>query len=568
MTLLPRPRLLKYSSFKVPRLGNYDTTQRFLHTTAKSQWTWRDTLGMFSSPVLGMAHRWDRQLWKPTVYPEYKPGTKSIPMILKFKKSTLLITWYTWRLSLQGYNPNTWLSRASHLFRLGYPELAAGDAYKAHLLVTDELKSIDHATSVQKSGELTHLKLKSLTQLAKSLLAMGEHVGLREVCSEGLAVDSSHSELEQLSKAAAELSKRKLEEARNLGASREKKKAYVTYGGIWLEHYPFMTTRHTSRDENHIDTTKKSLERLSSNCSLASRSFSNSLQSASKGFGVYATVDIRPNTRLFDDETILGATDTGTSGPSASRGPEICENCCGCLPINSTSRVKSTCCSTVYCSEHCRETASRFYHLATCGRDFGWFFEELQRALGNDPARLWLRVLSICTQSDCHPLEHPLIARLISRTGGKIRRWTLRHNIVNPNRILKRLGIDIFQDLRFDTWVLQNVESRLMNNSHSHRTNSCRNVVAVNYLFSFLNHSCEPNAKWGTTQNGGGATAHDSTTLSVIAMKPIKKGQEICIDYAGVSRAPKKADRQERLITWFPDGVCECTRCQRETAVS
>lgn len=563
MTFQPQSRLLKHYLLKVPGLGNYYAAQKFLHTTAKKQWTLRDILGLSSSPVSGMAHRWDRQLWRPTMFTGDQPRTKSIPMILKFETRTLLITWCTWRLSLQCYNPKTWLNRAFHLFSLGYPDLAAGDAHKAHLLVMAKLDSMEE--SDPEWIKLSGLKMRSLTQLAKSLLATRDHVGLREVCSEGLAVDPSHSELGQLSKVAAEMSKWKLEQARSAKSSRERKKLFITQGVILNEHYPFMTTRHMSRDKNDIDTVKKRLEKISSNCSLASRNFSNPHQSKSEGFGVYATADIRPNTRLFDDETILGTTGTDTSSPFASKGPEICENCCGCLPINSTSRVKSTCCSTVYCSEHCRETASRFYHSATCGRDFKWLFEGLQGVSKHDPARLRLRVLSICTQSDCHPLDHPLIARLISRSwASQPSRWTLRHNIVNPNMILQQLGVDIFQDLRFDTWVLQNVESRLINNSHIHRTNSRRYVLAVNYLLSFLNHSCEPNAEWNVTQISGGATAHDSTTLSVIATKPIKKGQEICVDYNTVSRIPEKANRQKKLTTWFPGGVCECTRCLRE----
>ncbi len=237
------------------------------------------------------------------------------------------------------------------------------------------------------------------------------------------------------------------------------------------------------------------------------------------------------------------------------------------LPANSSKhRVNCKYCSTVYCSEYCQTTALMVYYQAICGQNYDWLFKGLR---GMDPnmhemrGPMWLRVLSTCVQSDCHPLDHPLIARLVPHFGGP-RPWTLRHDVIRPNKILLQLGVDIFQDLRYDTWVLQNVGIRLTTNQHGRRTQDGRPIRVVNSLYSFLNLSCGPNAEWKIAQVKDGATAHESTTSIVSTTRSIKKGEEICIDYNGVSDIRDKRKRQHFLAPWLPNGVCGCTRCQRE----
>ena len=566
MIVQPQSRFLKHSSFTLLPLGNSYTTPRFLHITARVQWNLRDTLGALSQPVPGMTHSWDRQLWRSTAFVTPAEG----PRDSTFQISVLWIFWYTMRLHFGCYNPETWYNRGTHLSKLGYPELAAGDAYKADLLAKARLNSINKEIAVNESIRLHELRRRSLTLLGQSLVAMWEHVGLREVCKEGLALSPLDGELQELSKRAEEILELKKERAESIQiTNREFKKGFITHGKMFPQQYPFMSAKHMSRDKNGIDTLKKTLENISSKCSLASRSFPNTFQSQSEGFGIYATTDMGPNTRLFDDETVLGVTDTDTSNSSISKGQEICENCCGSLPRISSSRVKSTCCSSVYCSKHCRETAARFYHSAKCGRDFKWLFKSLDGISGRDAAMkgpMWLRVLAICIQSDCHPLDHPLIARLIPPLPAPwFMPWTLRDHIVNPNLILEQLGVDIFEDLRFDTWVLHHVDFRLLGNQRNSRASGRRPLSAVNSLLPFFNHSCEPNASWYVARTSEGATAHDSTTITFMTTKPIKKGEEIFIDQKAVSGIPEKAKRQEHLADIIPRGKCACTRCQRET---
>ena len=476
------------------------------------------------------------------------------------------------------YDPTQWMSRANQLGLLGYPELATGDAYKARLLVQAKFdmhkgKSTALGRKVNVPFEddektMDTLRKNILTFLIDSLICLDEPLGTQKLVREARDYYPSDLRFKELSNVAINLLERKRHEIRTQSPSRKPEDLYNPTGHTFQEQYPFISPRHMSRSKDAIYAAQKALEFLSTNCSLAPRTFLNAANSNTEAFGIYATMDVKPGSRLFMDETILGAADTVPSHSLTAGRLEICENCCGSLLLNSTERVKSACCSAVYCSEHCRTTALAFYHQSICGQNYDWL---LRSSKGTNSysklmtGSLWLRVLATCVQSDCHPLDHPLVARLVPHFHDvSASQWTLRHNIIQPIRILQQLGVDIFQDLRYDTWVLENLGLRLKTNQRSDSTDDDREISAVNYLYSFLNHSCEPNAYWYTANVRDGVTARGSSTIVVVAIKPIRKGEEVCIDYCNVSQIRDRAKRQKKLRTWISNGMCQCTRCQRE----
>ena len=473
------------------------------------------------------------------------------------------------------YDPSAWLERANHLRELGYSELAAGDAYKARLLVQANLdlirgKSTELGRRVAANTPdflkgVTERLHASIFQLLVSLLKdLNEPSGLQALCIECREICPSDLSFQIYLEDALKMSNTIRSGRRAQYADPE----FEWTGWTHLEQYPFIPPKYMKRNEEDICAARNALEFVSSNCSIIPRTFSNGSSSQAAGFGIYATADVKPFSHLFSDETIFGATDTKSVAVSAPGRLEVCEKCCGILPLSSQQRVKAKCCSAVYCSEVCRSMASDFYHQAVCGQDFDWLLEGIRRTPEGSQAMdgpLWLRVLSTCIQSDCHPLDHPLIARLVPQWSTNMpRKWTLLHNIIRPNRILQQLGVNIFQDLRYDTWVLQNVGARLKTNQNMYNLRDGRRIRAVNPLYSFLNHSCEPNATWRPAPIQRGATAHESTTMAVFAIKSIKKGDEICIDYDGVSQYRDKATRQKALWKWLSESACQCTRCQRE----
>lgn len=162
-------------------------------------------------------------------------------------------------------------------------------------------------------------------------------------------------------------------------------------------------------------------------------------------------------------------------------------------------------------------------------------------------------------------MEHPSIAGLTPNYGSDVlRRWSLASHVDVPQRILTTLGVDIFKDLRYDTWVLQTIWSRMLNNQ--------RGVVQqqtpfgpiasreIFPLYSFINHSCEPNAEAYPPKT---ARAIGSFSLVIIAERHIKAGEEIHISYIPDEVNLNRSQRNLALRNWL-SGDCKCSRCRRE----
>lgn len=233
--------------------------------------------------------------------------------------------------------------------------------------------------------------------------------------------------------------------------------------------------------------------------------------------------------------------------------------CCGMANFEPDQDLSSdfslSCCNTPYCSKRCRDMALNSYHNVLCGENFDWPYEEcrtLPKAVALN-GLLWLRILAICVQSKLHPLDHPAIARLTPNYQQSCRKWSLSTMIRQPVQILEQLGVNPLKDTRYETWVLHTVWARVLNNQVGDGV-----VQSVSPLYSFFNHSCEPNAQAESPSGGG-------STKVMFATKKIKKGDEIFISYGGFTGTETKAERDALLASWIgSDGQCGCPKCQRE----
>ena len=338
---------------------------------------------------------------------------------------------------------------------------------------------------------------------------------------------------------------------------------YLIQGVIYLRQYPFTPPGYL-RSEKLIKSIQIEFNHATSKCKLArspSLETSNLSGHPSDVLGIVASTDIAPGDKLLVDTTVMGATNALLTPDELT-----CEACCGIVPSEAEEKVLAECCSAAYCSKQCQTRAEASYHRVLCCQDFSWLLEAAKSANHNNLPGLdglvWLRVLSICVQSDCHPLEHPLLARLAPQYKSEtVNRWSYEWNVNTPIRILQQLSIDVWADHRFDTWVLQTIWARLMNNRHV-RMHHGRPVYGVNPLFSFFNHSCEPNATWKPSTG----TSTGGTTLEITAIKSISTDEEIFISYCdggGDNNNLSKHQRQEMLMTWLAQ-KCSCPRCLRE----
>ncbi|KAM3418360.1 hypothetical protein BST61_g4359 [Cercospora zeina] len=165
---------------------------------------------------------------------------------------------------------------------------------------------------------------------------------------------------------------------------------------------------------------------------------------------------------------------------------------------------------------------------------------------------LMARCLLVCVQDNIsNPLDHTLIARLTPHYNPNLRKvFCLDKDISLLNSTLTRLGIDIFANHNFDTWVLFTLEARVANNAWSDPQTAC-----LSPLFALINHSCDPNLSWRSLP--------DHRTLLLEAKQPIKKGEQLSIEYDAFQHHKPLKERREKLRRWL-SGDCVCTRCVRE----
>eukprot|EP00026_Physarum_polycephalum_P006922 Phypoly_transcript_06975.p1 GENE.Phypoly_transcript_06975~~Phypoly_transcript_06975.p1 ORF type:complete len:349 (+),score=42.25 Phypoly_transcript_06975:591-1637(+) len=76
-------------------------------------------------------------------------------------------------------------------------------------------------------------------------------------------------------------------------------------------------------------------------------------------------------------------------------------------------------------------------------------------------------------------------------------------------------------------------------------------------LHSQMNHSCNPNVKSVTQRS-------PSARLDVVALRPIDKGDEICIDYVGSANIADVSERR-KLISEKYCFECKCPKCIAES---
>ena len=162
----------------------------------------------------------------------------------------------------------------------------------------------------------------------------------------------------------------------------------------------------------------------------------------------------------------------------------------------------------------------------------------------------------LCCKKDgvVHPLNHPLIARLTPlyrRKKGRV--VSLEADFAIPVAWLQHLGIDVFANPNYDTWVLFEIKARENNNSWSDPLHHC-----VSPLFSLFNHSCEPNVTWNTGK--------DCIALGIALQRDVKAGEQLFVFYDQYVEDQPLEARRDRMWRWLEDD-CRCSRCVREAAI-
>ncbi len=333
-------------------------------------------------------------------------------------------------------------------------------------------------------------------------------------------------------------------------------------GGVFPTPYPFMAGDFLTRDKTVFEGIEEDFRKVSTNCKVIRSTIRNT--PAGKGeearteddcIGVIATKNI-----IAGDIILTDAPSTCSIGVDADAGG--CPTCCA-RPIKN---FWNPCCSILYCSQTCADIAMKTFHPSICGKDFGYLYTAASKATATTDfsldALLLMKILALSLNENAdHPLKSQLLARLTPAYGFKEPKliiFNFEDHIQVPISILQTLGVNIFTNPLYDTWVLHTIRCRVQNNKHG-QTLSDWPGTSISGLYSMLNHSCDPNVDW--RHNTG------SSAVTLFATRNCKKGEELHISYIGSEgNSLTVARRREKLLGWF--GMdCRCEKCVREAEI-
>ena len=481
------------------------------------------------------------------------------------------------------YDPFIWLIRSKLYLKLHWPKLAMGDAHRAHTLIDEsrkrEFKYAHHVkyeiakrlcdgpafdgllpTEVLTS-DLGQIRIQNLLRetelnvavsLAHALFFARSFTECLDVIRKALLRFPEEIDLLTLRKFAKEAYEEETQDMPKWEIEEQK-----SFGEIRLCCYPWMKPDFLCRTPSTVQYIQDNLKRASQGCSVLKSSnvrdgLIQSGEAIADVFGLFAAKDIAAHGIVLTDRTCLCAIDDNK---------DCCTSCSGSLPHRP---LLLSCCKAIFCSNECIGLAKNFYHAAIYGKTIVDSHSAASASAGSPEymteTRLLLRVLSCAVNfPDLHPLEAPIINRMTStyRDSG-LRRFSLAANIKRPFKILRQLGIDIFANQNFDTWVLHTIMIRVQNNSREYRGNG-RFGIAINPLYSFFNHSCDPNVTYDVDCESS------SGTLRMKTIRKVRAGNELFISYIPEKDLQEPVEeRRKKLRHWF-GGDCQCPRCRKES---
>ncbi|TGO52363.1 hypothetical protein BOTNAR_0327g00090 [Botryotinia narcissicola] len=531
-------------------------------------------------------------LWRPDIYKPSSACEIAPHQILEAEALESEIkdfAQFTKDITETPYDPENWLNRGNCLRRLGYPELALGDVQKARLLVEAALENDStlgtdaHKAYSQKIWQLhqTHpawMPRKTQVATPESLRALVTvllkrlELQIWSELMEGLMASNCCSDYLEVSKDAvakfpddqvfpSEVTNAEswFEQRQNIlqgyvgneEMTAEAMKTTLYNGCVYPTAYPWMTEDVVARSDEVIEKVAAEFASASSNCVVSKSTIRLAISpeeiSEIDVLGVVETRDIMAKESVLVDPTLAAVVDS----------VDRCPACCGPL----LNKIENSCCKTLYCSSSCSQTELDSYHTILCGKDLDCLLGTESESL-SDPtessigSNLFLRVLALSLKENAaSPLKTSLISRLTpayNPNNPQLIELNFKDHIITPIRILRGLGINVFANSAYDTWVLHTIYCRLQNNKHGQTfDDTCG--TAVNPLYSMFNHSCDPNIDWRHND--------ENSTVTMFAERDIRKGEEMFISYIGRGKGLK--ERQGKLMPWF--GMdCACHMCNEE----
>ena len=472
---------------------------------------------------------------------------------------------------LTPYDPQVWIGRAGTLLGLGYGELAVADAYRARLLVDaflhpqlipvypNYLASLIMKTVMNEfppvqgqsaadywlclQERFRKLDQSAILMMSQGLICIRAQYDATQVLKEGPRRYPNHVIFTALLQTAKHGVQTLMTSLKMQGQEDTRIEWTKKRGRLNKQAYPWIVPAEVDRGTKAIKKLKVKLEAASSKSCIGSSSHGSDLDDS---FGVFAKQDIRKGDKILHDKSIFGVYNI----PGG-------DFCWGCSTSIASSGIVLECCKAKFCSESYKAEVMCNYHKALCKKDFQWLYDECRDV---DPVRnemiplLMMKILATAVQqgASAKVLKVGCVNTLKPNYESQVPAYfKLFDNIIAPLKVLQTLGVDVFAESRFDSWVLQTLFWRIENNKQGTGLGK-RALININPMFTMINHDCSPNAIYGSSNGyiGGG--------IDVIATHNIKEGEEICISY--VERGLPETERRSRVMVSIGK-ACECKRC-------
>ncbi|KAI1144475.1 hypothetical protein F5Y05DRAFT_364812 [Hypoxylon sp. FL0543] len=519
------------------------------------------------------------------------------------------------------YDLVLYIKRALVYSDLAYPDLAAGDAYRA-LLLTDEVRDdsfeyhdkalealraysdgpldfLDHGSLAGSQSRLPNLEggIKDMTALASlssircyqilslSLLLCGCLKSACNFCERGLAIAPDNKELLNTRGYIQTVAERRT----------RKSISSITdlpdWGMVRREVYPWNTYEPDRFSEESLATLNAGLAEIAPKCAVKvtklpillgcpSRTDGYEIIPTCKQLGVFAKEDIAPGEMVLEEYSLVTAN-------NRLKEP-VCDACSGELPplgSESTAINCPECYDTVFCTQYCFEQAQALYHPAVCEKEVDSIAKDPDAKEADETLHLLLlaRVLAMAAHQNIHPLDVNQVKYIwgdfissetneidLSPKAGPPPDWTLpfsfTYNIETPLHILEKMDIDIYATLaNYDIWVFNTLYSKFRGTASARQNprDGRPDVAAVHPFWCLANHDCDPNVTW----EWGGRMVLRARERRILNNAPggIKAGEEVLNHYCDIELPVQQRREWARGSL---GGWCMCRRCREEASGS
>ena len=536
-------------------------------------------------------------------------------MVLNHEEDSLLAlrTSLSTSLTENPYDFRLYIGRAEYYEQIGYPDLAAGDAYRGLCLI-DDVEDGEYSDQIHEAlgsngqealedRSMVHIyAIRAYAILSRSLFACGDVQSAFDFGERGTKAYPTEKVLQDLCSVILERHGRPVpHDGRGNSAISTCQAELRSDGSVRREIYAWNNYEPDRFSEESLTILNSELQNCTSNCKISAVELPvlahapshgsisrTSQQQSSKPtlnqLGLFATRDIAPFEPVLLEPSVLTVN-------NRFHDP-LCDACSALLPKISHSSPLPTCtsCTDIYfCSDACHDRAQEMYHPAICGNDdYHVVAKDPSPATATDALYLLLvaRTIAMAETQDMHPLDLPQVKYLwgdFSPSSSVIERklpFNFHTNIAHPIHILTKMGIDPFATAtleRYDTWVLNTLFAKFRGVASAKvNPQTLRpDVAAVHPLWSMANHSCAPNVRWEWGAEDGDLRGKENGTMGFAARGGkevvqwggkkreggIKKGEEILNHYCDVDMNVK--ERREWAIGAL-GGICQCPRCMWE----